>query len=205
MKSKSLVYPLCLALAVVAFATTGCKHKPMGVTALPGQAQPVTPADNGNGLNNGNTLNNGNGLGNGGGTGNIPMADIDLKNYNQDREAFAADTVHFPFDSAAIKDSEKSHISAVAGALASASANALLIEGHCDERGTEEYNRTLGERRADALREALVGLGVSANRIKTISFGKDKPVDPAHNEAAWTKNRRGEFILLTPKAGGPTT
>ena len=75
----------------------------------------------------------------------------------------------------------------------------LLVEGHCDERGTEEYNRSLGERRALAVRELLVTAGVPADRIHTVSFGKDKPADPEHNEAAWSKNRRGEFILVLPK------
>jgi peptidoglycan-associated lipoprotein len=77
----------------------------------------------------------------------------------------------------------------------------LLIEGHCDERGTEEYNRALGERRALALREALAKAGVSPDRIRTISYGKDRPVNPGHDESAWAQNRRGEFILLHPKAG----
>ena len=118
-----------------------------------------------------------------------------------DREKLAAYTVHFKFDSAVVEGSEQANIASVAEAL-KADANAkLLIEGHCDERGTEEYNRALGERRADALREALVKLGVSADRIATRSFGKDKPVDPGHNEAAFSKNRRGEFILLHPKTG----
>ena len=92
-------------------------------------------------------------------------------------------------------------LASLLSALAAAPGNALLIEGHCDERGTEEYNRALGERRADGLREALVKQGVSADRIATRSFGKDKPVDPGHNEAAFSKNRRGEFILLHPKTG----
>jgi len=204
MKANSLVYPLCLALAAVSLATTGCKHKPMGITQLPGQ---VAPASNGGGgdLNQGGQLNQGGGgLGSGtGGVGNTPMAEINLDNYNQDRQAFAAHTVHFPFDSSAIKTSEEANVAAVASALSGTPANALLIEGHCDERGTEEYNRALGERRADALREDLVKLGVGANRIKTISYGKDHPVDPGHTEAAFAKNRRGEFILLTPKAGTP--
>ena len=63
----------------------------------------------------------------------------------------------------------------------------LLIEGNCDDRGTEEYNRSLGERRALAAREALAKLGVSPDRIRTISYGKDKPADPGHDEAAWAK------------------
>ena len=78
----------------------------------------------------------------------------------------------------------------------------LLIEGNCDERGTEEYNRALGERRALAAREALAKLGIDPMRIRTISYGKDKPADPGHDEAAWAKNRRDDFVLLHPKAGG---
>ncbi len=77
----------------------------------------------------------------------------------------------------------------------------LLIEGHCDERGTEEYNRSLGERRALALREALAKDGVDAGRIRTISYGKDQPEDAGHDEAAWNKNRRGVFVLCHPKPG----
>ncbi|HTV76093.1 MAG TPA: OmpA family protein, partial [Candidatus Baltobacteraceae bacterium] len=75
----------------------------------------------------------------------------------------------------------------------------LLIEGHCDERGTEEYNRSLGERRALALREELARNEIDAGRIRTISYGKDKPVDPGHDESAWSKNRRDDFVLLHPK------
>jgi peptidoglycan-associated lipoprotein len=75
---------------------------------------------------------------------------------------------------------------------------ALRIEGHCDERGTEEYNRSLGDRRALSIREKLVQLGLDPEMLPTISFGEEKPVDPGHNEAAWSRNRRGELILLSP-------
>ena len=92
-------------------------------------------------------------------------------------------------------------LEAVAAALKSDSSAKLLIEGGCDERGTEEYNRSLGERRALAAREALANDGVDPSRIRTISYGKDKPADPGHDEAAWAKNRRAEFVLLHPKAG----
>jgi len=70
-----------------------------------------------------------------------------------------------------------------------------LIEGHCDERGSAEYNLALGQKRADAAMQYLVSLGISANRISTISFGKEKPVDPGSNESAWAKNRRAHFVL----------
>jgi peptidoglycan-associated lipoprotein len=118
-----------------------------------------------------------------------------------DRAALATYTVHFAFDSAVVKKGEQSNVSAVASALAASASDKLLIEGHCDERGTEEYNRSLGERRALALREALAKAGVSPDRVRTLSYGKDKPADPGHDESAWSKNRRGEFILLHPKAG----
>ena len=127
----------------------------------------------------------------------------DLANMNVDREKLAAYTVHFKFDSAVVQDSEQANVASVAEAL-KADANAkLLIEGHCDERGTGEYNRSLGERRALALREALAKIGVDAARIRTISYGKDQPVDPGHNEAAWAKNRRGQFDWCTPKSPAP--
>ena len=118
---------------------------------------------------------------------------------NQDRAALAAYTVHFKFDSAVVQDKEQANIASVAQALAGDANAKLLIEGHCDERGTEEYNRALGERRALALREALAKNGIDPMRIRTISYGKDKPADPGHDEAAWAKNRRGEFVLLHPK------
>ena len=203
MKSNKLIYSLFVALVATSLATTGCKHKPVGVTKLPGQGPGITDQQNNNNIPPAPPVDTGDKNPNSGTpvTGNIPMRDIDLKNYDPDRAAFAANTVHFPFDSSAIKPNEQANITAVSSALAATPGNCLLIEGHCDERGTEEYNRALGERRADALREALVKLGVSADRIATRSFGKDKPVDPGHNEAAFSKNRRGEFILLHPKTG----
>jgi len=75
----------------------------------------------------------------------------------------------------------------------------IAIEGHCDEKGTEEYNRALGDRRALALREALAKLDVSPSRLDTISYGKDRPVDTGKTEAANRLNRRGEFVVLTPR------
>jgi peptidoglycan-associated lipoprotein len=71
-----------------------------------------------------------------------------------------------------------------------------LIEGHCDERGTEDYNLALGERRAQSAREYLISLGVSPERLKTISYGKSQPLDPGHDEFAWAKNRRAQFLII---------
>ncbi|WP_243310304.1 peptidoglycan-associated lipoprotein Pal [Fundidesulfovibrio agrisoli] len=69
----------------------------------------------------------------------------------------------------------------------------LVVEGHCDERGTAEYNLALGERRARAAADYLANLGVTASRLSIVSYGKERPLDPGHNEAAWSKNRRDEF------------
>jgi peptidoglycan-associated lipoprotein len=71
----------------------------------------------------------------------------------------------------------------------------IQIEGHCDERGTSEYNMALGERRATAVMNYLVSLGVSKGALSTVSFGKEKPLDPGHDEGAWAKNRRAHFVL----------
>ena len=90
---------------------------------------------------------------------------------------------------------------AVAGILAQDPQNKVLIEGHSDERATEEYNRALGARRALSVRDALSGLGVSADRVRTMSYGEDRPADPGLNDAAYSRNRRGEFVLLKPKPG----
>jgi peptidoglycan-associated lipoprotein len=72
---------------------------------------------------------------------------------------------------------------------------AVTIEGHCDERGTAEYNLALGERRAVAARAYLVSLGISAERLRTVSYGKEFPFDPGHDEGAWSKNRRAHFVI----------
>jgi peptidoglycan-associated lipoprotein len=117
------------------------------------------------------------------------------KDWPRDREVFKAYTAHFDFDSSVVKAADKPNVAAVADYLKSNAHDAVEIEGHCDERGTEEYNRSLGERRALALRESLIALGIDPGKIDTISYGKDRPVDPGHDEAAWKQNRRGEFIL----------
>jgi peptidoglycan-associated lipoprotein len=116
----------------------------------------------------------------------------------EDREALKADTIHFEYDSAVVKPGEHSKITAVADYLKSNSSNAVKVEGHCDERGTDEYNRSLGERRAQAIRTELVKAGADASRVDTVSFGRDRPVDTGHSDAAHRKNRRGEFVVLTP-------
>src|SRR5204862_3983568 len=117
--------------------------------------------------------------------------------YTEDPNMFKSEIVHFEYDSSAIKSSEKSKVAAVASHLKANSAAALRVEGHCDERGTDEYNRALGERRALALREELARLGVNPMMIDTVSYGKDRPAAHGRDEATYRKNRRGEFLLET--------
>jgi peptidoglycan-associated lipoprotein len=73
----------------------------------------------------------------------------------------------------------------------------ITIEGHCDERGTAEYNLALGERRALAAKTYLVSLGIPADRLRTVSYGKEFPFDPGHDEGAWSKNRRAHFVVTS--------
>ncbi len=119
--------------------------------------------------------------------------------HNEDRDKFKADTVYFDFDKATIKASEEGKLQDVASYFKGNTTDALIVEGNCDERGTEKYNLSLGERRALAVREYLANLGMDPQRIKTVTYGFSKPVDSGPNEAAWKKNRRGDLVLVTPK------
>ena len=100
--------------------------------------------------------------------------------------------LHFGFDSYVVEPAETGKVRAVADFLKSAGNN-LIVAGFTDERGTPEYNRALGEKRAGAVREALIADGVSPSRIQTVSFGAEMPVDSGSNETAWAANRRAEF------------
>jgi peptidoglycan-associated lipoprotein len=185
---------ILLALAVgAASISTGCKTKHPPVTKVgPGgtgtDASPGTGGKLGTGSTEG--LSSTTGI-----PANAPGAHA---GWIPNAEALAGDTVHFDYDSAVVKPGEQSKLAAVAEYLKSNSANAVNIEGHCDERGTEEYNRALGDRRAQALREELAKSGIDASRVDTVSFGKDRPADSAHDEGAWKQNRRGVFIVLSP-------
>ena len=111
---------------------------------------------------------------------------------------FQEQTVYFDFDKANVKPSEISKLKEVARRMKTFKDKALRIDGHCDERGTEEYNRALGDRRALSTREKLVSLGLDPKMLPTVTYGKERPAEPGHNAAAWAKNRRAELILLSP-------
>ncbi|HKI98273.1 MAG TPA: peptidoglycan-associated lipoprotein Pal [bacterium] len=103
--------------------------------------------------------------------------------------------VYFDFDKYNIKPEFQQTIDENAKALMAHPDVKVQVEGHCDERGTNEYNLALGQRRAEAVRQALIAAGVSASQLSTISYGEERPVDPGHNEAAWAKNRRSVLTV----------
>jgi peptidoglycan-associated lipoprotein len=105
------------------------------------------------------------------------------------------DRVFFDFDKSAIKPEGQQTLQRQAQWLQKYPNVTVTLEGHCDDRGTREFNLALGERRATAVRNALVALGVSANRVKTISYGKERPAVLGDNEAAWAQNRRGVTVI----------
>jgi peptidoglycan-associated lipoprotein len=107
------------------------------------------------------------------------------------------ETIHFDFDKSNLKPLARAGLDKNYQLLREFPDVIVQIEGHCDERGTVEYNLSLGERRAKAARDYLVGLGIDANRLQIISYGKERPLDPRSNEEAWAKNRRAEFRIIS--------
>lgn len=104
--------------------------------------------------------------------------------------------VHFDFDKYDIRADAKPELQKIASWLLKNTSAKLSVEGHCDDRGTSEYNLALGDRRAKAVRDYLVALGVPSNRIETVSYGKEKPICSEKTEECWTKNRRAHFVVL---------
>ena len=109
-------------------------------------------------------------------------------------ELLAQRRVHFAFDSSTIDDEARAIIEAHAAHLVANPQIKLSLEGNCDERGTREYNLALGERRAQAVEKMMKVLGVAGNRIKTVSYGEEKPLCQEHNESCWRQNRRAEIV-----------
>lgn len=192
MKPSKFASLLVVAL-VLSVAASACRKKPGLVTPLPGSVA-------------GNVKDTGPGAPMGENTGSdtkslegSPITDpTKYKDWPRNAEIFKQDTIYFAFDRSTVRDAEKSKAAKVADYLNANPKDALEVDGHCDERGTEEYNRSLGERRALAVRDELTRLGIDPSKVVTKTFGKDVPADTGHNDAAWAKNRRAEFILLTP-------
>jgi peptidoglycan-associated lipoprotein len=118
------------------------------------------------------------------------------------RRGFSPD-VYFDFDKSALKDEARTSLQRNGSLLRTYGHFDLLIEGHCDERGTDEYNLALGERRANATKSYLVSLGVAANRMRTLSYGSERPVCTEHQESCWWQNRRDHMVVSGRSNGGP--
>lgn len=123
-----------------------------------------------------------------------PLAESDIDVINQNSPFQPA---FFAYDSAEIDQAGQQALEANAAVLRKYPDWVITIEGHADERGTAEYNLALGERRAVAARAYLISLGIPADRLRTVSYGKEFPFDPGHNEAAWSKNRRAHFVVTS--------
>ena len=194
-------YNTMMALAVcgaLAFAVTGCKYDDVaegGDVTGGGDVQTVDTND-----------------GTGAGTGASDIETVvgqdgkpatELK-FDQDPNYMRCTDVdftpvYFAFDASNLKDSELTKIEAVAQHLQANPTRVVMVEGNCDERGSNEYNITLGELRAGSVREYLVRLGIAENRVQTKSYGEEKPAVAGSGESVWAKNRRGEFAIYQHK------
>lgn len=170
--SRNLWFGMLVVVLACALCTTGCKRKPK--TSANGN-------DNIGGIAGGQGTEQG--------LSSRPEGSMDVRS-----EKFA--NALFDYDSAQIKESERSKIDAIADFLKKTAKTGVLVEGNCDERGSAEYNMSLGERRALAVRAYLVGLGIDGAIVQTKSNGKEKPAAMGHDEAAWSLNRRAEFVLF---------
>jgi len=133
--------------------------------------------------------------------GPAPVTSSIVPGSAEDLKVNVGDTVHFDYDKSDLRDDDKTVLQHQAAWLAKYPAVRATVEGHCDERGTREFNLALGAKRANSVKEYLVSLGVSASRLDTISYGKEKPVCTESNESCWSQNRRG----VTTVTGGASS
>ena len=124
-----------------------------------------------------------------------PDDEIASRSLEELNRSLLLEPVFFVLDSAELDDRGRQTVEANADLLSRFPTWSVTIEGHCDERGTPEYNLALGERRAQATQRYLVELGLDAGRVRTVSYGKEFPFDPGHDEAAWAANRRAHFVI----------
>ena len=177
---------LVLAMTALVILSTGCKKKPAPVTATPTPpaVQKVEPAPEPVREETMKPIVE----------ETLPARSMGASEYN--RQGLLK-TIYFDTNRHEIRDDQKSALAANAEKLngSSLASFKVVIEGHCDERHTSEYNMSLGDRRANSIKQYMINLGLPASRIRTLSYGEERPTDPAHNEEAWARNRRAEFLL----------
>ncbi len=169
--NRRTFFLMALVLTLALGAGAGCAKKPVG-SAPTGDASATQ------------------------GQGGMSEAELAAKNLEQAKRVIMSEKIYFAFDSFALTPQSQETLNRKAEVLNSNRSLKVLVEGHTDERGTEEYNLALGERRAQAAYKYLTLLGVGANQLETISYGEERPENPAHNEQAWAQNRRCEFRLV---------
>lgn len=174
MNSKNLsLLALILALALALVVAPGCKKKAPKETPPPVAVEsPIAPVET--------------------------PAEVDPdaeRRAEEERDLALIQTVYFEFDKAEIRSDGREAIRNNAELMRKWESWTVSIEGHCDERGTNEYNLALGERRARSAQRALEAEGIASSRVRTISYGKERPADPGHTETSWARNRRAEFRI----------
>ena len=153
---------------MIGFLAVGCSSKPKN-------SQDLGAAGNADGSNAGLSL--------------------ELNGDSDSNKAGGLRTVFFGYDSSNLDASAKETLKNNAEFLKSNGSVDVQVEGHCDERGGRQYNLALGERRAKAVRDHLVAMGVAAKRVSVVSYGNERPAAEGHDESAWSKNRRGNFVV----------
>lgn len=174
-------------IAAAMIILAGCSSK----SAVSTNGTTATGAGTGTGMESGV------GAGSGVGTSTAQGSGAAVEAQNVDQKLSTGTLIgdiFFDFDSSALSDEAQEQLKQNAAWMQNHPLPAVTVEGHCDERGTDEYNIALGERRAEAARNYLVTLGVGGSRLTAVSFGEEKPFDPGHNEEAWAKNRRDHFV-----------
>jgi peptidoglycan-associated lipoprotein len=181
-------------VALIAIALPGCGPKrPPNLSSTTG-ANGSDRAANGHDDASSTTRIEGTGT-NAVGRSSLSGEDIPNGGVDATTEGGPLEDVYFEFDQYTVTDAARAVLARHAEWLKARPAAKVTVEGHCDERGTNEYNLALGDKRARAVRDELVNLGVAADRLQAISLGKERPKDPGHGEAAWTQNRRAHFAV----------
>ena len=184
------------ALSVIVLLGAGCQSDtpPEDLSGVPeAAADPMGGSQGGTGLNAGDGSGfSGSGTSNWGDPAAVGAADKDgWREADPSGNRLNMPVIYFAYDSDVLVPSETANLDKIARYMSDKPTLGLVIEGHCDQRGTEEYNRALGERRANAIRAYLVRQGVADAKIKTVSYGEDKPAVSGNGESIWKQNRRG--------------
>ena len=127
---------------------------------------------------------------------NVSYNDLKVNADSDSMEAGALKTVYFPFNSSDLRERSRLHLDNNVEFLKKFDRLKVQVEGHCDERGSVQYNLALGEKRSNAIKNYLIASGIESNRITTVSFGKERPISLEHSENSWAKNRRGNFVII---------